>query len=63
MYYAILVIGYGKRSRYTLRKVVNDGLTVPVNYACYRSIEEAKQAAADLGIEIEKIGDAYQILP
>ena len=67
-YYAIQVIGYGKRQGYSIRRcnvrrrigdpVHND----PVDRKCYRTLEAAQLAAAALGIEISRIGDAYQLI-
>lgn len=61
MYYAIEIIGYGKRRRYAIKQVVSGG-TNPVNGKSYRTEEEAKQAAAEKGIEIAKCGDLWEII-
>lgn len=61
MYYAIEIIGYGKRRRYAIKQVVSGG-TNPVNGKAYRTEEEARQAAAEKGIEIAKCGDLWEII-
>ena len=62
MYYAIEVIGYGKRTRYTIKQVISDRGTNPTNGKWYRTEEAARSAAAEMGIEIYKVGDLYEII-
>lgn len=59
-YYAILVIGYGKRSRYCIKRVTERGHT-PVTGIAYKTEEAARAAAAEMGIEIKRVGDCYSI--
>lgn len=63
MYYAIEKIGYGKRTRYTLRKVTKTGIVCPVDGKCYPTEEAAQIAAAAQGLNIAKCGDLWQIIP
>ena len=62
MYYAIEVIGYGKRTRYTIKQVLSGGGTNPTNGKWYRTEAAARSAAAEMGIEIYKVGDLYEII-
>lgn len=62
MYYAIEIIGYGKRRRYTIKQVLEGIGTNPTNGKVYRTEESARNAAAEMGIEISKVGDIYQII-
>lgn len=61
MYYAILVIGHGRRHIYSLQQVTGS-TTHPVNGVRYCTLEAAQQAAAGLGVVITKVGDFYSIL-
>lgn len=61
MHYAIQIIGTGRNARYTLKQVTGT-MIVPVNGRAYRTEEAARAAAEDLGIEIAKVGNNYQIL-
>lgn len=61
MFYAIEIIGYGKRRRFTVKLVCNKG-TFPTNGKTYRTESEAMEAAAEMGFTIEKIGDFYTII-
>lgn len=61
MYYAIEIIGYGKRRRYSIKQVIHRGLTVPTNCKSYRTEDAARRAAAEMGLEITKVGDVYEI--
>lgn len=60
-YYAIETIGYGAKRRYLIKEVF-DTITCPVDRKPYRTEEAAREAARRMGIEIGKIGDAYQII-
>ena len=62
MYHAIEIIGTGKNRRYTIRQVIHKGLTWPTNGRTYRTEEDARAAAAEMGIEIAKCGDHYEII-
>ena len=66
MYYAIEIIGYGPRQRYTIKDVWKDGTSVILHPVMggriFRTEEAAREAAADHGIEIELVGDFYQII-
>lgn len=66
-YHAIEIIGYGKKARYSIKKVVTGGhfgpvTTTPVMRKTFRSELDARDAAELMGIEIMKVGDAYQII-
>lgn len=62
MYYAIEVIGYGKRTRYAIKQVISGKGTNPTNGKSYRTEEAAREAAASMGVEIAKTGDFYEII-
>ena len=62
MYYAIEVIGYGKRTRYTIKQVLSGGGTNPTNGKWYRTEEAARRAAAEMGLTVSVVGDLWQIL-
>lgn len=59
-YFAIEIIGC-RRPRFAL-KSVQSGHIAPVNGKAYRTESAARAAAANLGIEIAKCGDLYQII-
>lgn len=66
-YHAIEIIGYGPRTRYSIKRVERSGrfgsvTTIPVTRRTFRTELDARDAAALLGIEIMKVGDAYQII-
>ncbi len=61
-HYGIEVIGYGKRTCYTIKKVTPTGLICPVDYRRYRTEAAAREAADELGIKIEAVGDCYVLL-
>ena len=66
-YHAIEIIGYGKNVRYSIKKITTGGplgpaTTRPVMRRTFRSELDARDAAEQLGIEIMKVGDAYQIV-
>lgn len=66
-YHAIEIIGYGKNARYCIKKVETGGrfgpvTTSPIMRKTFRSELDARYAAELLGIEILKVGDAYQII-
>ncbi len=61
MYYAIEIVGYGKRQRFNIKKVIGNG-TYPFNCVGYDSLEDALKAATEKGIEIKAIGDLWQII-
>lgn len=62
MYYAIEIISYGKNRRFTIKAVYPGRGTDPVNGKTYQTEKAARDAAADLGIEITKSGDFYSII-
>ena len=62
MFYAIEIIGYGKRRRYCIKQVIPGKGTNPTNGKCYRTESAARAAAEELGYEIAKCGDLYQII-
>lgn len=62
MYYAIEIIGTGKKRRYTIRQIIHKGLTQPTNGRTYRTEETARAAAAAMGVEIAKCGDLWEII-
>ena len=62
MYYAIQVIGYGKRRRYVIQQVIKGRGTNPTTGRSYATEAEARKAAEDLGYKIEAIGDYWQII-
>lgn len=61
MTYAIERIGYGKRTRYTIRAYMGNGSN-PTNGKVYRTEQAAREAAQRMGIEIAACGDMYEIL-
>ena len=65
-YYAIEIIGYGKKRRFVVKEVVKEGKYGPVTtWPCeppFLTEDAARKAADESGIEIEKIGDYYQII-
>jgi hypothetical protein len=62
MYYAIQVIGYGKRRRYAIQQVIPGTGTNPTTGRSYTSEAQARAAAAELGYEIKKCGDLWEII-
>lgn len=62
MYYAIEIIGYGKCRRYCIKQVVPGVGTNPTNCKAYRTEEAARTAADEMGIEITKCGEFYEII-
>ncbi len=63
MYYAIQIIGYGKKRRFCIQQVLdNHRGTNPTTGRSYRTIEQAQEVAASLGYQIEKVGDYWEII-
>lgn len=62
MYYAIEIIGYGKRRRYCIKQVIPGVGTNPTNCEAYRTEGAARTAANEMGIEITKCGEFYEII-
>lgn len=62
MYYAIEIIGYGKRTRYTVKRITENGTICPTDGKTYRTETEARAAARVNGYEIAKCGDLWQII-
>ena len=58
MYYAIEIIA-GRH--YTIRRV-SRCCVEPTNKIAYQSLEAAKAAAKEMGVEIKAIGDIWQII-
>ena len=61
-HYAIEIIGYGKRRRYCLKEVLPGIGTNPVDGKAYTSEEAARAAARAYGIEVEAVGDTWQLV-
>ena len=59
--YGIERIGYGKRTKYTIRTYQGNGST-PTNGRAYRTEQAAREAAQDMGITVAACGDLYEIL-
>jgi len=57
-HYAIEIIG----SRFAIKQVLSNGCTRPVNGRAYRTVEDAMTAAGITGIEIDCVGDLYDII-
>ena len=62
MYYAIQVIGYGKKQRFVIQHVIPGRGTNPTDGKKYATLEDAKTAAAAAGYHIEKTGDYWEII-
>ena len=62
MYYAIQIIGYGKRRRYAIQQVIPGKGTNPTTGRAYATEAQARQVAAELGYIIEKCGDLWEII-
>lgn len=61
MIYAIETIGCGPRTRYTVQAVTEYG-TNPTNGKAYRTEDDARRAAAEMGLTVSVVGDLWQIL-
>lgn len=62
MYYAIQIIGYGKRRRYAIQQVFPGKGTNPTTCTSYKTEEMARAVAAELGYKIEKVGGFWEII-
>lgn len=62
MRYAIEVIGYGKRTRYTIKQIIPGCGTNPTNGKSYSTEKAARAAAAEMGVIITACGDFYKII-
>jgi len=62
MYYAIETIGYGKRKRYAIVQVIPGKGTNPTTGCSYPTEDKARKVAADIGYQIEKVGDYWSII-
>ena len=61
--YGIEFIGYGKRRRYAVKKIIPGVGTNPVGYCkTYKTLENARRAAAGYGLTIEREGDFYALM-
>ena len=61
-HYAIEIIGSGKTKHYCLKRVTETGRVDPVDYKAYRTESAARDAAKDLGIEIQCVGDLWETI-
>lgn len=68
-YYAIEIIKTGVRARYCIKRIERSGRFGPVTVMpvglgrrTYSTELDARDAAERFGIEIEKVGDFYQII-
>ena len=62
MYYAIQIIGYGKRQRFIISQVIPGKGTNPTNGKNYPTEEAAREAAAAAGYKIKLTGDYWKII-
>ncbi len=62
MYYAIEIVGYGKRQRYCIKKVISKTSVNPFDGKWYATETDAMHAAKQAGIEIKCTGDLWQII-
>ena len=60
-HYAIETIGNGTNTRYCVKQVFRGG-TTPAIYKTFRTVKQALEAAFIAGIEVEAVGDYYDIL-
>lgn len=61
--YGIEKIGYGKRACFVLKELLPRMCgTAPVDWRRYPSLQAAREAAARLGLVIEREGDFYALL-
>lgn len=60
-HYAIESIGNGTNTRYCVKQVFKSG-TAPAIYKTFRTVKQALEAAFIAGIEVEAVGDLYEIL-
>lgn len=58
--FAIEIIGY-KHKHYCIKQVINSGLVMPVSKP-FRTQEAAQNEADRLGIQIDVVGDLYEII-
>ena len=58
--YGILSIGYGKRTRYMIREVIENG-DLPVDGKVFKTEHAAQEEAKKLGIKIIAVGDCYAL--
>jgi hypothetical protein len=59
--YGIERIGYGKRTRYTIRAYQGSGSVPADGGRTYRTAEAAQAAAERAGLTIAAVGDMYEI--
>lgn len=59
--YAIEIIGYGRRRRYCIKKLMHNG-TMPVDGHAYKTEKAAREAAARLGVVIDRVGGLWDIV-
>lgn len=62
MLYAIMITGAGEKQRFSIQQVIDGRGTNPVNGRIYRTESDARAAAAEMGIEIHRVGTFYEII-
>lgn len=62
MYYAIEVIGYGKRTKYAVKKITKNKMIIPTNGKVYKTENDARNAAKEMNVEIMKCGNVWEIV-
>ena len=60
-HYAIETIGIGQNTRYVVKQVFKGG-TCPAIHKVFKTVSAAIQAALMVGIEVEAVGDLYDII-
>ena len=60
-HYAIETIGNGQNTRYVVKQIFRNG-TAPAINKVFRTVGEAARAALLVGIEVEAVGDLYEII-
>ena len=60
-HYAIETIGNGSNTRYVVKQIFKGG-TCPAIHKVFRTVSAAIQAALIAGIEVEAVGDLYDII-
>ena len=60
-HYAIEAIGTGTNTRYCVKQVYKGG-THPAIYKTFKTVKSALEAAFIAGIEVEAVGDLYEII-
>lgn len=60
-HYAIEAIGTGTNTRYIVKQVCKHG-TVSAIHTTFKTVKSALEAAFIAGIEVEAVGDLYEII-